>query len=62
MGAGGNIFWLDARGDLRRAARRLFAMLRRLDESGFRRIHVERPSGAGVAEALGDRLARASSR
>jgi L-threonylcarbamoyladenylate synthase len=57
-----NVFWLDARGDLKRAARRLFATLRRLDEGGFTRIHVERPSGAGLAEALGDRLARASSR
>jgi L-threonylcarbamoyladenylate synthase len=61
-GAGGrNIFWLDARGDLGRAAHRLFAVLRRLDEAGFRRIHVERPVGAGLAEALLDRLVRASS-
>jgi len=59
---GGNVFWLDARGDLRRAARRFFSVLRRLDEQGFRRIHVERPSGSGLAEALGDRLARASAR
>ena len=57
----GNIFWLDARGDLGRAARRLFALLRELDEGGFRRIHVERPRGAGMAEALSDRLQRASS-
>jgi len=57
-----NVFWLDARGDLRRAARRLFATLRRLDGAGFRRIHVERPAGAGLAEALSDRLVRASSR
>lgn len=57
-----NVFWLDEAGDLRRAARRLFAMLRRLDEAGFRRIHVERPRGPGIAEALGDRLARASAR
>jgi L-threonylcarbamoyladenylate synthase len=56
----GNVFWLDERGDLRRAARRFFSVLRRLDERGFRRIHVERPSGSGLAEALGDRLARAS--
>jgi L-threonylcarbamoyladenylate synthase len=58
----GNVFWLDARGDLRRAARRLFATLRRLDHGGFRRIHVERPAGAGLAEALIDRLVRASAR
>jgi len=57
-----NVFWLDARGDLRRAARRLFAALRELDDGRFRRIHAERPAGGGLAEALGDRLARASSR
>jgi L-threonylcarbamoyladenylate synthase len=57
----GNVFWLDARGDLRRAARRLFAILRELDEGGYRRIHVERPKGGGLADALTDRLVRASS-
>jgi L-threonylcarbamoyladenylate synthase len=57
-----NIFWLDSKGDLRRAARRLFATLRSLDDGGFRRIHAERPMGAGLAEALADRLVRASSR
>jgi L-threonylcarbamoyladenylate synthase len=60
--SGKNVFWLDARGDLRGAARRLFAMLRELDDAGFRRIHAERPSGAGLAEALRDRLDRASAR
>ena len=58
----GNVFWLDAAGDLRRAARRLFAALRELDDGRFRRIHVERPKGGGLAEALSDRLVRASSR
>jgi L-threonylcarbamoyladenylate synthase len=57
-----NVFWLDSGGDLRRAARRLFAALRELDDAGFRRIHVERPAGPGIAEALRDRLARAAAR
>jgi L-threonylcarbamoyladenylate synthase len=57
-----NIFWLDSKGDMRRAARRLFSTLRNLDAGEFRRIHVERPAGAGLAEALLDRLRRASSR
>jgi L-threonylcarbamoyladenylate synthase len=61
-GARANVFWLDAKGDLARASRRLFAALRELDEAGFRRIHVERPTGGGLAEALADRLQRASSR
>jgi L-threonylcarbamoyladenylate synthase len=57
-----NVFWLDAAGDLRRAARRLFAALRELDDGRFLRIHVEHPRGAGLAEALADRLRRAASR
>jgi L-threonylcarbamoyladenylate synthase len=56
----GNHFWLDEHGDLKRAARRLFSVLRQLDEKGFKRIHAERPSGGGIAEALLDRLVRAS--
>jgi L-threonylcarbamoyladenylate synthase len=57
-----NVFWLDAKGDLPQAARRLFAVLRKLDEGAFRRIHVERPVGGGLAEALRDRLTRAAKR
>lgn len=60
---GDNIFWLDPRGDLRGAARRLFALLRRLDAAGHSRIHLEKiPGRAGLAEALNDRLARAAAR
>jgi hypothetical protein len=40
----------------------LFAVLRRLDEGAFQRIHVERPMGGGLAEALRDRLTRAAKR
>ena len=60
---GENIFWLDPRGDLRGAARRLFALLRRLDAAGHARIHLEKiPGRAGLAEALNDRMARAAAR
>jgi L-threonylcarbamoyladenylate synthase len=57
-----NVFWLDPKGNLRGAARRLFAALRELDVAGYRRIHAELPAGAGLAEALRDRLSRAASR
>ena len=57
-----NVFWLDPLGDLKLAARRLFSTLRELDDGGFSSIHVERPSGGGIAEALLDRLVRAASR
>jgi L-threonylcarbamoyladenylate synthase len=59
---GENIFWLDPKGDLPGAARQLFSALRRLDEAGFRRIHVELARGSGLAEAINDRLRRAAAR
>ena len=58
----GNVFWLDESGDARRAARRLFAVLREIDEAGFGTIHVEKPRPSGIGEALLDRLVRASAR
>jgi L-threonylcarbamoyladenylate synthase len=58
-----NIFWFDARGDLRGVARRLFSVLRQLDGAGFRRIHVElAPDHDGLAHAINDRLTRAAAR
>ena len=57
---GSNIFWLDARGDARRAARKLFGLLRNLDELGFKKIHAELAPGRGLAEAINDRLRRAA--
>ncbi|MEY4005193.1 MAG: hypothetical protein RLZZ221_1289 [Verrucomicrobiota bacterium] len=60
---GEKVFWLDPRGELRGAARRLFALLRRLDAAGHTRIHLEKiPGRAGLAEALNDRMARAAAR
>lgn len=57
-----NIFWLDARGDLRGAARRLFATLRRLDSGGFKKIHAELAPGGGLGDAINDRLRRAAAK
>jgi L-threonylcarbamoyladenylate synthase len=58
-----NVFWLDARGDLRGVARRLFALLQQLDAAGFRRLHLERAPGTdGLAHAINDRLTRAAAR
>jgi len=57
---GPNIFWLDAKGDARRAARRLFGLLRSLDEYRFKKIHAELAPGRGFAEAINDRLRRAA--
>lgn len=60
---GKNVFWFDARGDLRGVARRLFAVLRELDGGGFARINVEQASGSdGLVEAINDRLRRAAAK
>lgn len=59
---GRNVFWLDARGNAQAAARRLFAMLRRLDAAGFRRLHFELAPDGGIAEAINDRLRRAAAK
>lgn len=57
-----NVFWLDARGDLKGVARRLFATLRRLDHMTFKRIHVELAPEDGLGHAINDRLRRAAAR
>ncbi len=59
---GKNIFWLDAHGELHGVARHLFATLRLVDGFRFTRIHVELARGAGLADAINDRLRRAASR
>jgi L-threonylcarbamoyladenylate synthase len=61
--AGGakNIFWLSAAGDLREAGRRLFALIRRLDRVGWKRLHAELVPSAGPGAAINDRLRRAAS-
>jgi L-threonylcarbamoyladenylate synthase len=60
--AGANIHWLDPRGNLHGAARRLFGALRSLDAGGFKTIHAELAPGDGLAEAINDRLRRAAAR
>jgi L-threonylcarbamoyladenylate synthase len=51
---------LSTSGDLREAAANLFAMLRRLDQSGVARIAVMRIPATGLGEAINDRLERAA--
>jgi L-threonylcarbamoyladenylate synthase len=51
---------LSPAADLEEAAHNLYAMLRALDAKGARRIAVMRLPGAGLGEALADRLRRAA--
>jgi L-threonylcarbamoyladenylate synthase len=57
-----NVFWFDARGELRGVARRLFALLRELDRKNFAVIHAELAPERGLGHAINDRLRRAAAR
>ena len=52
--------FLSEAGDLREAAARLFAALRRLDEAGLQRIVAERVPEEGLGRAIMERLRRAA--
>ena len=54
---------LSPAGDLAEAAKRLFAVMRELDEAGAERLLLEpSPSDEGLGHAIADRLRRASAR
>ncbi len=59
-----NVFWLSSGGSAQTAAHALYAVLRRVDTYGFKRILCEpAPANAGaLAEAINDRLTRAAGR
>ncbi len=56
----GAVEYLSAAGDLREAATRLFAALRRLDEAGLDLIVAEAVPEEGLGRAIMDRLRRAA--
>jgi L-threonylcarbamoyladenylate synthase len=58
--AGGSILNLSPSGDLREAARNLFAMLNALDGNNVAGIAVARIPETGLGEAINDRLRRAA--
>lgn len=53
---------LSPRGRPREAARRLFAVLHRLDQAGLRQLHAELAPEAGAGIAVNDRLRRAAAK
>lgn len=59
-GVTGPVELLSAQGDLREAATRLFACLRRLDSAGATRIVAWRVPDTGLGRAINDRLSRAA--
>lgn len=57
-----HVEWLSPKGDLREAASRLFAAMRKLDASGLDFIIAELAPDRGLGVAINDRLVRASRR
>ncbi len=57
---GVEVFWLSEDGNLGEAARRLYDLLRKLDESGHEKIWCETAPNSGLGLALNDRLRRAA--
>jgi L-threonylcarbamoyladenylate synthase len=61
-GAAKNVFWLSARGRAAEAGRRLFSLLRRLDQGSWTRLHAELVPPLGPGVAINDRLRRAAAK
>ncbi len=57
-----NIHWLSENGELKAIASRLYAKLRELDETGYKKIIAEEAPELGLGLAINDRLRRASFR
>lgn len=53
-------YWLSEDGNLDDVARTLFAMLRKLDQAGHKKLFAELPPAEGIGLALCDRLTRAA--
>ena len=61
-GTAENVFWLSARGGVQEAGRRLFALLRRLDQRPWIQLHAELAPPDGPGAAINDRLRRAAAK
>ncbi|HEY5552113.1 MAG TPA: L-threonylcarbamoyladenylate synthase [Opitutaceae bacterium] len=57
-----HVFWLSERGSPAAAARRLFAVLHKLDAQGFATIHAELAPANDAGAAINDRLRRAAAK
>lgn len=56
------VHWLSETGDSTDAARRLFGLMRELDQAGYARLIFEPAPTAGLGVAINDRLRRAAAR
>ena len=56
-----NVFFLSKKSSLKEAASKLYILLRRMKEMGFKSISVSKIPNIGIGKAINDRLKRASS-
>jgi L-threonylcarbamoyladenylate synthase len=61
-GRANNVFWLSERGGVRQAGRRLYALLRELDQGAWTLLHAEIAPPDGPGMAINDRLRRAAAK
>jgi L-threonylcarbamoyladenylate synthase len=57
-----NVFWLSESGDLKEIAHNLFNLIQKLDQSNYKKLHVERAVDTDVGVAINDRLSRAATK
>ena len=55
-----DVFWLSESGRPEEAAHNVFALLRKLDESGYAKVWMQRAPKGGIGDAINDRLGRAA--
>ncbi|MFP4203296.1 MAG: L-threonylcarbamoyladenylate synthase [Opitutales bacterium] len=55
-----HVFWLSEDGDLATMAHNLFDLIQRLDDVGYKRLHLEEAPEEGIGRAINDRLRRAA--
>ena len=57
-----NTFWLSADGSSETVAHNLFELIQRLDQQGYKELHIELTDGTGIGKAINDRLSRAAAK
>ena len=55
-----NYYYLSTKGNLNEAAKNLYSCLRKIKNSGYKSIAVEKIPDKGLGKVINDRLSRAS--
>ena len=55
-----NYYYLDKKNDLKKSARNLYSLLRKIKNDGYKIIAVEKIQNKGIGKTINDRLIKAS--